>query len=163
MLALASLAIVASCRDGGRTAEAEADDSAFAALQERGASPEAMGVDQYSSAHRFDDFADGGRIELTRSGGDSAGVAQIRAHLRHIATAFAAGDFSIPGFVHDTANVPGTSIMAASRSRIRYEFSELPGGGEVRIRSADPEAVSAIHSFLAFQRRDHRAQGHDGH
>ena len=40
-----------------------AEDSAFAALQERGSAAEAMGVDQYASAHLFDDLPDGGRIE----------------------------------------------------------------------------------------------------
>jgi hypothetical protein len=37
----------------------------------------------------------------------------------------------------------------------------LPGGGEVRIRTASPAALAAIHEFLAFQRMDHRA--HEGH
>lgn len=35
-------------------------DSAYADLQDRGAATEGMGVDQYASAHRFDDLPDGG-------------------------------------------------------------------------------------------------------
>ena len=123
----------------------------------------AMGVDQYTSTHVFDDLPDGGRIELQRDVDDPAGVAQIRAHLASIAEAFARGDFSIPEFVHDTAEVPGTRVMAARRDRIRYEFRELPRGGEVRITTDDPEALMAIHHFLAFQRGDHRAGGHAAH
>lgn len=138
-------------------------DSAFAALQRRGASPAAMGVDQYTSRHVFDDLPDGGRIELQREVEDSAGVRQIRAHLQHISQAFAAGDFRVPGFVHDRADVPGTRVMRRKQRAIRYTFAELPRGGEVRIRSADPEAVEAIHAFLAFQRGDHHAAGHSGH
>lgn len=96
-------------------------DSAYTMLQQRGASPAAMGVDQYTSVHRFDDLSDGGRIELQRQVEDSAGVEQIRSHLRHIAQAFSQGDFQIPGFVHDRAPVPGTEVMSAKRAGIRYE------------------------------------------
>lgn len=133
-------------------------DSAFHALQARGKT--AMGVDQYTSAHQFESLSDGGRIELQRQVDDSAGVTQIRRHLREIVVAFKSGDFRLPTMVHDM-NVPGTDVMAARRDAIRYEFHELPRGGEVRILTRDPEAVRAIHEFLAFQRMDHRTgEGH---
>lgn len=132
-------------------------DAEFAELQERGR--HAMGVDQYTSTHRFDALPDGGRIELQRDADDPADVATIRRHLQEVAAAFQAGDFRIPGFVHDQA-VPGTAVMAARRDRIRYTFSELPRGGELRITTEDPEAIAAIHDFVAFQRHDHRAGGH---
>jgi hypothetical protein len=131
-------------------------DSGFAALQARG--HQAMGVDQYTSTHRFDALPDGGRIELQRDTDDAEGVATIRAHLRAIADAFARGDFATPAFVHEGA-VPGTEVMAARRAAIRYEYRDLPRGGEVRIVTADAEAVRAIHAFMAFQRGDHRAGG----
>lgn len=139
-------------------------DSAFAAVQERGASPRGMGVDQETSVHRFDALADGGRIELQRGMDDSAGVAQIRLHLRAIASAFEAGDFSTPAFVH-MREVPGTAVMAARRRAISYDYRDLPRGGEVRITTTDPEALRAVHAFIAFQRGDHRAggEGHTGH
>ncbi len=164
IMALGLAAALLGC--GGHEAGNRADtpradsDSAFAALQRRGASPAAMGVDQYTSAHHFDDLSDGGRIELQREVEDPAGVERIREHLRHIAAAFAAGDFRIPAFVHDRADVPGTDVMTAKRDAIRYEFEELPRGGAVRISTSDPEAVAAIHRFLAFQREDHHAAGH---
>ncbi len=131
-------------------------DSAFAELQKRGKVE--MGVDQYTSTHRFDDLADGGRIELTRDASDSVGVRTIREHLASIARAFASGDFSTPFAVH-AREVPGTRAMAAKRGAISYDFKPLPGGGEVRISSKDPEAIRAIHAFMAFQRGDHRAGG----
>jgi hypothetical protein len=38
---------------------------------------------------------------------------------------------------------------------------------ELRIRTTDPEAIAAIHRFMAFQRSDHQAggqtPGHQGH
>lgn len=135
---------------------AQAPDSGFASLQSRGA--EAMGVDQYTSTHRFDSLVDGGRIELRRGVDDPHGVATIRAHLASIAQAFAAGDFRTPGFVH-AGTVPGTEVIAARRASIRYIYRDLPRGGEVRITTADAEALRAIHAFLAFQRGDHRAGG----
>lgn len=133
-----------------------AHDTSYAAMQERGRS--AMGVDQYTSAHRFDDATDGGRIVLQRDASDTAGTRVIRDHLRSIAGKFAAGDFRVPGFVH-AGEVPGTRTMALHRSVITYRFEPLPGGGQVRIVTRNPDAVRAIHRFLAFQRTEHRAPG----
>lgn len=133
-----------------------ATDSSYAAMQERGRG--AMGVDQYTSAHRFDDAPDGGRIILQRDASDTAGTRVIREHLRFIAGRFAAGDFRVPGFVH-AGEVPGTRAMTLHRRVIRYRFEPLPGGGEVRIVTRNPAAVRAIHRFLAFQRAEHRAPG----
>lgn len=136
---------------------AAGEDTAFAALQERG--KQAMGVDQYTSTHLFDSLEDGGRIELQRDVDDPEGVAVIRRHMQDIAAAFARGDFRIPGFVH-AQEVPGTRVMAERRAHITYTYRELPRGGEVRITTRDPAAIAAIHEFLAFQRMDHRAGGH---
>lgn len=115
-----------------------------------------MGVDQYTSAHRFEPLADGGRIELQRQGDDSADVAQIRQHLRGITAAFKAGQFDQPTTVHAGA-VPGTGVMATRRDAITYVYADLPRGGEVRLISKDSVAIEAIHQFLAFQRMEHHA------
>lgn len=117
----------------------------------------AMGVDQYSSAHRFDNLPDGGRIELQRDSTDTAGVRTIREHLQKIAVAFSQGNFSVPGFVH-ADSVPGTATMRAQRAAIRYQFSPLSGGGEVRITTGDTAAIAAVHAFLAYQRHEHRVR-----
>jgi hypothetical protein len=140
---------------GRRPTPAGVADSAFAALQKRGAG--VMGVDQYTSAHRFETLSDGGRIELQRDVSDSAGVRAIRDHLQAIARAFAAGDFSAAGTVH-AQTVPGTDVMRERRAEIRYDFRPLPGGGAVRITTRDAEALRAVHDFLAFQRADHRTR-----
>lgn len=133
-----------------------AADTGFAALQARGRA--AMGVDQYTSTHRFDALPDGGRIELQRDTDDAEGIATIRAHLRGIADAFGRGDFGAPAAVH-AREVPGTATMAARRDAIRYTYRDLPRGGEVRITTADAQVLEAIHAFMAFQRGDHRAGG----
>lgn len=149
---------LAAQQDHARMHPAAADtDTAYAAMQARGAG--VMGVDQYTSRHVFEPLPDGGRIELQRSVDDSAGVVQIRHHLHEIADAFSRGDFTAPSLVH-LRSVPGTTVMAAKRAAITYRVSTLPRGGEVRITTTDPEALEAVHQFLAFQRHEHRAADH---
>jgi hypothetical protein len=135
-------------------------DSAFTLVQARG--QVAMGVDQYTSAHRFEPLADGGMISLQRDALDSAGVAQIRSHMQTIAASFKSGNFTLPGFVHGR-KVPGTGVMAAHRSTISYTVDTLSGGARLRLTTRDPAALAAIHEFLAFQRHDHRAGGDAAH
>lgn len=120
-----------------------------------------MGVDQYTSAHVFEDLPDGGRVVLDRDSlGDTTGIAAIRLHMRDIATSFRAGDFTKPFQVHAQV-VPGTAVMQDRRAAIAYDMVDRPRGGEVRIRSTDPIAVAAIHEFLAFQRSGHHAAAHE--
>ena len=142
------LCLAGACRDSQR----------FAGVQARG--ERAMGVNQYTSTHVFEPLADGGRIALQRDQTDSAGADQIRRHMDHIAAAFGAGDFSLPGFVH-ARDLPGTAVMAARRQDISYTVEMLPRGAAVRLRTTDTAAVRAIHEFLAFQRQDHHAAAHD--
>ena len=149
---------LAACGRGeARRSGGEAADSGFAGVQARGAV--AMGVNQYTSRHVFEPLPDGGRIELQRTEADSAGTARIRRHMVLIAERFAAGDYTLPGFVHARA-VPGTEIMSARRAAIGYAVESLPRGAALRLRTADSTALTAIHEFLAFQRQDHHAGAH---
>jgi hypothetical protein len=159
----ALIILAAACTDGAtvssaarRRALAERD-SAFAAVQSRG--KQAMGVDQFTSTHRFTPLPDGGRIELQRDQVDPGGTRQIRQHMTRIAAAFQSGNFELPGFVHDR-EVPGTTVMAAKRDAITYTVEPLPGGAALRLQTRDPGAIQAIHAFLAFQRADHHAGAH---
>ncbi|HKA59256.1 MAG TPA: hypothetical protein VKD28_11640 [Gemmatimonadales bacterium] len=137
------------------------DEREFAAMQGRG--EQVMGVNQYTSAHVFEDLPDGGRVVLDRAdSADTAAITAIRAHMRDIATAFRSGDFTKPFQVH-AQTVPGTAVMSARRDAIKYEVIDRPKGGEVRIRSSDPAAVAGIHEFLGFQRSAHHAAGHETH
>jgi len=128
-------------------------------MQARGA--HVMGVDQYTSAHVFEDLPDGGRVVLEREdAGDSAAIAAIREHMHEIAASFRAGDFTKPFQVH-AQSVPGTAVMRDRRAAISYAPVDRPRGGEVRITSRESAAIRAIHEFLAFQREQHRAGGHE--
>ncbi len=156
--AVGATPLAAQQHDHARMHPMAADsDSAFAAMQARG--QHVMGVDQATSRHVFQPLADGGRIELQRMVDDTAGVTQIRRHLSEISVAFARGDFSAAVATH-AQEVPGTRVMAAKRGAIRYAMTPLPRGGQVRITTRDPEALAAVHEFLAFQRREHRAGVH---
>jgi hypothetical protein len=153
------LLLLSACSVGSRSPGAAPGDSAFAAVQSRGDT--VMGVDQYTSRHVFEDLADGGRIVLDRDdAADSAGIATIRAHMRDIAADFRAGNFAKPFAVHAQV-VPGTDVMSRLRDRITYTVASRPRGAEVRITATDSMAVLAVHRFLAFQRMDHRAAGHE--
>jgi hypothetical protein len=151
------LVMAAGCGRSGQPAA----DSSFAAVQRRGET--VMGVDQYTSKHVFEDLPDGGRIVLDRDDpADTAAIQTIRAHMRVIEAAFRRGDFTLPGVVH-AGEVPGTRVMAAKRAAITYQAAERPRGAEVRIQTTDAAAIAAVRAFLAFQRSDHRAAGHQTH
>jgi len=122
-----------------------------------------MGVNQYTSRHVFEDLPDGGRVVLDRDdASDTAAIRTIRSHMRDIEAAFRQGNFAAPGLVH-AREVPGTDVMSARRAAISYTTVDRPRGAELMIRTTDSAAVAAVHRFLAFQRSDHRAAGHDAH
>ena len=65
----------------------------------------AMGFDQDKTTHHFRTSASGGSIEVdVKDPKDTASLAQVRAHLQEIATAFANGNFASPMQTH--AEVP---------------------------------------------------------
>ena len=163
LIALAPILAAFGCGPASsRSADsATAADSAFAAVQTRGAA--VMGVNQYDSQHVFEDLPNGGRIVLERQDStDSAGIAMIRQHMWEVAADFRAGNFRKPFRVHGRA-VPGTDVMAARHTALSYVVVDRPRGAEVRITTGDSAALAAVHAFLAFQRSDHRAGGHEGH
>ena len=131
-----------------------ASDQHAAGVDARG--DHAMGFSHEKSAHHFHLLPDGGTIEVVADDAkDAATRDEIRMHLSHIAKMFIDGDFQVPMFIHDTTP-PGVPMMMSKRSAITYAFEPTTNGGQVRIASADPEAVKAIHEFLAFQIDDHR-------
>jgi acetylornithine deacetylase/succinyl-diaminopimelate desuccinylase-like protein len=114
-----------------------------------------MGFSQDLTRHTFRLLADGGVIEVRlRPGGDDETLQAVRDHLRHIATVFASGDFSIPRGVHATVP-PGSEAMARLADGIDYRYEQLEAGGRLRITAGTPEALAAVHEFLRFQIEDH--------
>ena len=115
-----------------------------------------MGFDQERTAHHFFVFNDGGAIDVSvREAGDTKNRDAIRSHLPHIAIMFGSGNFDAPMLVHDSANVPGTKVMAARNAVIRYQYAETANGGRVNIVTSDRDALDAVHAFLKFQIAEH--------
>jgi hypothetical protein len=124
------------------------------ALAQRGR--EAMGFDQDRTTHHFLLRPDGGVISVEiNASDDDANRDAIRTHLRRIASDFAQGRFDAPVATHAEAP-PGTAVMRALASSIRYTVGDTPGGAAVRIASENPKAVAAVHDFLRYQIREHR-------
>jgi hypothetical protein len=116
-----------------------------------------MGFDQDRTAHHFLLFNDGGAIDVSvKRAADTKNRDAIRSHLPHLATMFGSGNFDAPMLVHDSANVPGTKVMAARKGAIRYEYIETANGGRVNIFTSDREALEAVHLFLKFQIAEHK-------
>ncbi|MCU1251293.1 MAG: hypothetical protein JWQ49_4322 [Edaphobacter sp.] len=46
--------------------------------------------------------------------------------------------------------------MKERSTAISYTFHPTKRGGQVRIATHDPEALKAVHEFLAFQTQDHQ-------
>ena len=128
-----------------------------AELKARGAI--AMGFDQDRTTHHFRTSPSGGTIEVdVKDPADTPSREQVRAHLREIADAFSRGDFGKPFETH--AEVPpGVPVMTKRKDAIAFVYSETPNGARVQIRTADGEALKAVHAFLEYQMREHHAGG----
>jgi hypothetical protein len=134
--------------------QSESSHAEHDAMMSRG--QQGMGFSQTKTTHHFLLKPDGGVIRVTANDPkDVASRDQIRMHLRHIAHAFAQGDFDIPMFVHDKAP-PGVPVMKRLTNEIEYQFRKNDSGGEVVIHSSSVEAIGAIHDFLVFQIREHK-------
>jgi hypothetical protein len=116
----------------------------------------AMGFSHEKTTHHFRLLKDGGAIEVSSNDlKDTDSRDQIRAHLKHIAASFSAGNFEMPMFIHDQVP-PGVPVMKRLKGQIKYEVENIPAGGRVRISSANADAVKAVQDFLRFQITDHQ-------
>ena len=115
-----------------------------------------MGFSHEKTTHHFRLYEDGGTIEVeANSAADTASRDQIRGHLRHIGTMFAAGNFNAPMLIHDRTP-PGVPAMQKLKSEISYRFRQTPRGAALDIVTSNREAIAAVHDFLRFQISDHR-------
>lgn len=134
--------------------QAQAGHDHHAGVDRRG--DEVMGFSHERTVHHFLVEPEGGTIQVEASNAaDTESLRQIRTHLAEVARQFSAGDFSMPREIHDRV-LPGVPEMIERKEAISYGFEELPNGARVVIRTADPAAVAAVHSFLEAQIGDHR-------
>lgn len=115
----------------------------------------AMGFSQTTTTHHFFLKKDGGIIQVEANAAeDTATQDHIRIHLQHIAKSFAAGNFDDPMKVHNE-EPSGVPIMKKLKNKITYQYESTEKGARVVIRTADSEALGAIHEFLRYQIREH--------
>jgi hypothetical protein len=115
----------------------------------------AMGFDQDATTHHFGLTIDGGSIAVAAKGpGDRAGRDQIRAHLKEIAVAFTHGDFGKPLETHGE-QPPGVLVLQRLKQDVSYAYEDTAQGGIVRITTANPDALVAVHAFLRYQITEH--------
>ncbi|MGI9103542.1 MAG: hypothetical protein ACR2IF_13980 [Terriglobales bacterium] len=133
---------------------AQHENHDHAAMMARG--EKAMGFSQTATTHHFRLLKDGGYVQVqANSAEDVADRDHIRVHLKEQTKRFSAGDFGLSEQTHAQV-LPGTPEMQKLKSAISYTYEEIERGGRLRIRSADPRAVAAIHDFLKFQIKDHK-------
>jgi hypothetical protein len=133
---------------------AEESDGHFAGVTERG--DKAMGFSHDSTVHHFGLTRQGGFISAEAKDAADASIREaIRQHFRHITTAFAAGNFDLPMFIH-AKSPPGVTTIKRLKGSIRYQFQETDHGGRILISTENPKALLAVHQFLRFQIEDHR-------
>lgn len=129
-------------------------DSHLKMVNEQG--DKAMGFSHEKTTHHFRLFADGGAIEVTaNNANDAESRDQIRKHLGHIAQMFSGGNFDAPMLTHGKVP-PGVPVLQKMKTEVSYTFAEIENGGRVRIKTNNPEALTAVHEFMRFQISDHQ-------
>jgi hypothetical protein len=122
-------------------------------VQRRG--DQAMGFSHARTSHHFVLTKDGGTISADANDpGDASSRDAIRSHMRHIASAFAAGDFEMPMFIHGRTP-PGIPTMKRLQREISFLTEETERGARVVVRTRNQNALEAVHEFLRFQIADH--------
>ena len=115
-----------------------------------------MGFSHEKTRHHFLLHADGGTIQVEAlDQADTASRDQIRGHLKHIAKMFSEGNFRAPILIH-AQTPPGAPVLQKMKEHVKYDFKPLERGAAVEIRTANAEALNALHEFLRFQIADHR-------
>jgi len=115
----------------------------------------AMGFSHLKTTHHFRLTSTGGSIEVSANDPkDTESRDQIRMHLQHIAKAFKEGDFGAPHTTHGRVP-PGVPEMQRLKAGIEYQYEEKEAGGRVVIKTANADALAAVHEFLRFQIDDH--------
>jgi len=142
-----------------------ADSARLDEVAERGS--HVMPFDLEKTLHIFDKTATGGLQQvIAKDESDSKQIELIRKHLAGIAGRFAKGDFSGPKRIHGD-DMPGLSLLSTNGSKIRFEYQDLPNGGQITYRSNDPQLIEAIHRYFDAQLSDHARHaisgGHNTH
>lgn len=119
-----------------------------------------MPFDLERTTHGFDKTADGGvQRVVAKDAADARQIALIRAHLREIAAAFAAGDFGDPASIHGE-DMPGLAVLREAEGRLSVTYADERAGGRIDYTGADADVRAAIHAWFDAQLADHARHVH---
>jgi len=137
-----------------------ASTSAFAAAQTTTQNQPAAPFSSALTQQTYTKTAHGGvQHVVVKSADNSTEIKLIRTHLQKLANAFRKGDFSLPEKVHG-ASMPGLAeLKMANPDDIRFEYRELPNGGQIHYSSEYPQYVQALHEWFDAQTAAHGAPG----
>lgn len=121
-------------------------------VMEHGA--QVMPFDQNQAMHMFLPSATGGVVEIVVHDMDATQIALVRSHLLQEAAMFTRGDYSDPAYIHGKT-MPGLSAMESGSAKVSVRYFETPTGASIMLSSPNQGLVSAIHAWLAAQKRDH--------
>jgi hypothetical protein len=112
-----------------------------------------------ATQHVFTKTSDGGTQRVVaRKASDRTQVKLVRQHLHDIEAQFRRGDFTGPAHIHGD-DMPGLAeLKSAQPGEIAIRYRDVPGGGELAYRTANPALVTALHAWFDAQLSDH---GHD--
>jgi len=114
-----------------------------------------MPFDLEQTVHVFQRLEDGGRQTVTvKDPANAQQIALIQSHLQHEADKFRRGDFSDPAKIHGD-DMPGLAELKTGFAQIEIRYTDLPNGGEIRYRTANPALVAALHLWFGAQVSDH--------
>jgi len=115
-----------------------------------------MGFSQTATTHHFILMKDGGAIRIeVNEAADTANRDKIRLHLKGIAAQFAKGIFTTPFAIHGQVP-PGVPVMDELKHEIKYTYEQTENGAQIRITTANQNALAAIYEFLKFQITEHK-------
>ena len=105
--------------------------------------------------HVFNKTEYGGQQQvIVKDTNDQQQINLIRKHLSEIASKFIQGDFSGPMRIHGE-DMPGVKELSAGAKQIHFQYQDLPNGGQIEYRTADPQLIAAIHRYFDSQLSDH--------
>jgi hypothetical protein len=92
---------------------------------------------------------------VVKSAGNSSEIKLIQVHLHKLVDEFRKGDFSTTEKAHG-ANMPGLAqLKMANPDDIRFDYRELPNGGQIHYSSEYPQYVQALHEWFDAQTAAH--------
>ncbi len=137
------------------TAAAEPAATAERINEVAGRGVHVMPFDLEKTLHIFNKTDSGGIQQvIAKNTGDSGQIGLIRQHLAGIAAHFAQGDFSGPQRIHGN-DMPGVKELASAAGRVRFNYQDLPDGGQIDYVTDAPELIAAIHRYFDAQLSDH--------